>query len=179
MSGLQKTKGLLAMQRNSGAMRLVSWLNLGPCGSFPVPFCSLSVLMMDSCWRCMCETQTHTHTCTQWNLPSLCFHLHLFSLVFLHVAVCVRKMGRCTHSLSELCVCCVRWARVGDVFFRGGKAILWRQFLSALNYLLCLTTFIYGQHVHYTFEEKATRTNSCFVFLYIYCFFMYPCEFVL
>lgn len=55
---------------------------------------------------------------TEWNLPSLCFHLHLFSLVFLHVAVCVRKMGRCTHSLSELCVCCVSSVRVGDVFFR-------------------------------------------------------------
>lgn len=109
-------------------------------GPFPVSLCSLSVLMMDR--RCMCAHTHDAHTHTQWNLPPLCFHLHLFSPVFLHVAVCVRKMGRCTHSLSELSVCCVRQARVGDVFSRGREKQSYEgSFPSALNYLLSLTTF--------------------------------------
>lgn len=79
--------------------------------SCPLPFYSLFLLMMDSCRRCKCDAHT------QWNLPCLCFHLHLFSLVFLHVAVCVgKKWGDAHTACPSSHVCCVHWKRVGDVF---------------------------------------------------------------
>ena len=134
-----------------------NWLDICRRATLSGPFGSLSVLMMDSCKRCMREkhTHTHTHTHTQWNLPSLCFHLHLFSLVFLHHAVCVRIMGWCTHS-SDVCVCCVLGMGGGCFFigksntYEGSSSLLWNIFSP-------LTTFIYGHQVW----GKATKTNKC------------------
>lgn len=110
-----KWRGYWGRRINSCAMWQVSCLNLCRRMSYPLPFYSLFLLMMDSCRRCKCDAHT------QWNLPCLCFHLHLFSLVFLHVAVCVGKNGEMhTQPVQALmCVVCIGkgWGMFSFSFF--------------------------------------------------------------
>lgn len=77
-------------------------------------------------------THTHTHTV---DLPSLCFYLHLFSLVFLHVALCVRKMGRCTHA-HVWAVCWWGFFSIGEESYKG-------SFLSALPPPRCSRLWVF------------------------------------
>lgn len=115
---------------------------------------------------------THTNTHTVESAISLFPPSFIFSGFSTRCSLCekYREMRTHTHTHSLCELCCVCWARVGDVFSRR-KAILWRQFLSALNYLLSLTRFIYGHHVQ--LEEKLTGKIAV-GFLYLCSFLCAP-----
>ena len=68
----------------------------------------------------MCDTHTHTHTHTHSRTCHLFVSTFIyFPYFFLHS---LREKNGEIHTLTEICVCCVPWARVGDIFFSRGKS---------------------------------------------------------
>lgn len=93
-----------------------------------------------------------SHTLTPWNLPSFCFHLHLFSSVsffflnFLTRCSLCEKIVRCSsdtrsnaHTQAVSCVLCLL-AAAGGCFSPAGEMILTQlQFIHCI-YLLTIST---------------------------------------
>lgn len=135
MSGLWKMKGLLEMQHYSGAVQWVSWFNLCLRGSFPVPFWSLSVLMMDSC-RCMCDTHTLTRSHTNSGICHLFVSTFIYFPWFFYTLQFVWEKWGDAHTacLSSVYVVCV--GRGWGMFFSRGESnpmkavfpLLWTTF---------------------------------------------------
>lgn len=165
MSGLWKMKGLLEMQHYSGAVQWVSWFNLCLRGSFPVPFWSLSVLMMDSC-RCMCDTHTltrsHAHTQTVESAISLFPPSFIFPGFSTRCSLCEKNGEMHTRPVWALSMLCAL-GEGGGCFFLEEKAILWRQF-SLYFELPSLP-----QHIQHS-RKKLLEQMAALCFLLIACF---------
>ena len=126
-------KRLLEMQHNSDAMPWVNGLNLCPCGSFPVPFCSLSVLMMDSCRGCMCDTHTHTHTHTHRGICHLFVSTFIYFLWFFYTLQFVWEKWGDAHTVCLSSVCalgagggCFLWEKKQS--YEGSFSVLWTTY---------------------------------------------------
>ena len=111
------------------------------------------------------NTGKHTHT--QWNLSSLCFHLHLFSLLFYTLQFVWEKWEDAhTACLSSVCVMCIGlgWG----MFFLGEKSnpmkavfpLLWNKFSQS-------------QHSSMDFLYTANPRKKLLAQIAVLCFYLF------